>query len=204
MANVTGQSLNGKSYRVVYGDPPWLYDLYSEKGEAKAPQGQYECMPTADICALMNDLLAFSCAPDCVFQMWTTFPMLARGDAHQVMRAAGFRCVTGGAWGKTTVNGKINMGPGYIYRGAAEIWLLGVRGEPKSRVKDQRNLLLDDGLLDGGLALDVRREHSRKPDGMIDVIERQFAGPYLETFARQDRPGWDVWGDQVGKFGGET
>jgi N6-adenosine-specific RNA methylase IME4 len=27
-----------------------------------------------------------------------------------------------------------------------------------------------------------------------------FAGPYVDMFARQRRQGWDVWGHQVGKF----
>lgn len=49
-------------------------------------------------------------------------------------------------------------------------------------------------------ALTPRREHSRKPDGIHERIERLVAGPYLELFARQKRPGWDVWGNEVDKF----
>ena len=45
-----------------------------------------------------------------------------------------------------------------------------------------------------------RREHSRKPDGIHERIERLVAGPYLELFARQKRPGWDVWGNEADKF----
>ena len=41
-------------------------------------------------------------------------------------------------------------------------------------------------------------EHSRKPDQMHEDLERLFDGPYLELFARRTRPGWDVWGDEVG------
>ncbi len=44
------------------------------------------------------------------------------------------------------------------------------------------------------------REHSRKPDGIHERIERLVAGPYLELFARQQRPGWTVWGNQTDKF----
>jgi N6-adenosine-specific RNA methylase IME4 len=44
-----------------------------------------------------------------------------------------------------------------------------------------------------------RDDHSRKPIGVYDRIERLFAGPYLELFARwaQPRPGWTYWGDQA-------
>jgi N6-adenosine-specific RNA methylase IME4 len=44
------------------------------------------------------------------------------------------------------------------------------------------------------------REHSRKPDETYQRIEQFCAGPYVELFARQRRPNWDSWGDQVGKF----
>jgi N6-adenosine-specific RNA methylase IME4 len=45
-----------------------------------------------------------------------------------------------------------------------------------------------------------RREHSRKPDGIYERIERLVAGPYLELFARQKRPDWDCWGNETDKF----
>ena len=38
--------------------------------------------------------------------------------------------------------------------------------------------------------------HSAKPDAAIDMIELASPGPYLELFARQNRMGWDTWGDQ--------
>lgn len=29
---------------------------------------------------------------------------------------------------------------------------------------------------------------------------RPYAGPYAELFARQRRPGWDVWGNDTDRF----
>lgn len=49
-----------------------------------------------------------------------------------------------------------------------------------------------------------RREHSRKPDGIHERIERLVAGPYLELFARQTRPGWTAWGNETTKFDKES
>jgi hypothetical protein len=31
-------------------------------------------------------------------------------------------------------------------------------------------------------------------------IERLVAGPYLELFARETKPGWECWGDEAGLF----
>jgi N6-adenosine-specific RNA methylase IME4 len=50
------------------------------------------------------------------------------------------------------------------------------------------------------LIVEKRREHSRKPDCVRDRIERLVAGPYLELFARETKPGWKCWGDQSGLF----
>jgi N6-adenosine-specific RNA methylase IME4 len=43
-----------------------------------------------------------------------------------------------------------------------------------------------------------RREHSQKPDEAYEVIERMYPGlPKIELFARNIRPGWMQWGNEV-------
>ena len=42
-----------------------------------------------------------------------------------------------------------------------------------------------------------KREHSRKPDEMYDLIQACSPGPFLELFARgRHSEQWHVWGDQ--------
>ena len=46
------------------------------------------------------------------------------------------------------------------------------------------------------------REHSRKPDEVYQGIEQLFGEQRrLDLFSRQERPGWDSWGNETGKFG---
>jgi N6-adenosine-specific RNA methylase IME4 len=45
-----------------------------------------------------------------------------------------------------------------------------------------------------------RREHSRKPDEFFQTITRVTAGRRLEMFARNERKGWDSWGNETNKF----
>jgi N6-adenosine-specific RNA methylase IME4 len=71
--------------------------------------------------------------------------------------------------------------------------LLATRGKPRRLHADVRQGILE-----------PRREHSRKPNQVYERIERLVAGPYLELFALQRRPGWTPWGDQVEKFGGAS
>ena len=42
-----------------------------------------------------------------------------------------------------------------------------------------------------------RTKHSKKPDAMYTLIEEASPGPYLELFARERRPGWAAWGNEV-------
>ena len=41
-------------------------------------------------------------------------------------------------------------------------------------------------------------QHSRKPDEVRDKIVKLMGDqPRVELFARQQTPGWDVWGNEV-------
>ena len=41
-------------------------------------------------------------------------------------------------------------------------------------------------------------QHSKKPDEVRDKIVRLMGDqPRIELFARQQTPGWDVWGNEV-------
>lgn len=175
-------------YGVVYCDPPWLFENFSEKGEGKNPSAHYPCMSMAELKA-MRDQVLFASAPNCVCFMWATFPMLP--EALQLMECWGFKYKSGAAWHKKTKHGKTAFGTGYIFRSAAELLLVGTNGEPRARNKSTRNIIES-----------PVREHSRKPDETVTMIEKLFHGPYLELFARTQREGWTTWGNQTDKFAG--
>jgi N6-adenosine-specific RNA methylase IME4 len=174
------------SYGVIYADPPWEFKTRSVKGQQKSPQRHYECMKTEDIAALPIGQYA---AKDCALFIWATWPMIF--DAQKVIEGWGFR-YSGLAWEWLKFNfetEKFAFGGGYGTRKNLEPLLLARKGRPVVLRRDVRDFLFAQ-----------RREHSRKPDENYTRIESMFAGPYLELFARQSRPGWDVWGNQVDKF----
>jgi hypothetical protein len=78
------------------------------------------------------------------------------------------------------------MGQGYYTRANTEFCLLATRGSPQRDAFDVHQLIVS-----------PVREHSRKPDEAHQRIERLLAGPYLEIFARAERPGWVTWGNEV-------
>jgi len=180
----------GSRFGCILVDPPWRFALYPAKGEAKSPQAQYTTMSMQEIAALPVRALADPAG--CALVMWCTAPIL--GHAIDVLRAWGFSYASAGAWAKRSrADGGWAFGTGYRYRSACEFWLLGTIGKPQQRARNVRNLIVA-----------PVREHSRKPDEMHATLERQWAGPYLELFARERREGWTVWGNEVGKFGGQA
>lgn len=172
-------------YGAILADPPWYFRNYSAKGEKKNPVAHYECVGTDSLAAMPVSHLA---APDCALFMWATAPMMPQ--AIDLMKAWGFTHKSTGAWAKQSSTGEAwAFGTGYCFRSAAEFYLLGTIGKPKVLSRSVRNLIVA-----------PVREHSRKPVNLHDDVERLYAGPYLEMFAREERPGWDAFGNEVGRF----
>jgi N6-adenosine-specific RNA methylase IME4 len=180
-------------FGVIYADPPWHFKNFSEKGTGRNAVAHYDCLDFEQLKRI--DVGAWA-ARDCVLFLWATDPLLPK--ALELIEAWGFRYKTVGFyWVKTNRRVDLNaLGPddfftglGYWTRANAEQCLLATRGNPPRLAKDVRRLIVE-----------PRREHSRKPEQIYERIERLARGPYLEVFARQTRPGWRAWGDQVGLF----
>lgn len=192
-----------EQHGLLYVDPPWSYQMYSDKGLAKSPDVHYSCMGMDALKAMRDDIL-FATAKHAVCIMWATFALLP--EALDLMRHWGFTYKTGGPWVKRAGNGNPAFGTGYVLRSASELFLIGTTGSPRIRNRSTRNLILTGEWptsieqLDSVIVDTLRREHSRKPDEMIPLIEALFDGPYLEIFARTQRPGWNVWGNQTDTF----
>jgi N6-adenosine-specific RNA methylase IME4 len=184
------ESLPARQARCILADPPWRFRNFSAKGDAKNPNQHYACMSIADIKALPVRELA---DPEgCALTMWTTSPFLAL--SLEVLAAWGFTYKAFVPWAKQTSTGKSWMfGPGYIYRGASEIAIVGTTGAPKRVSRSIRNLIVA-----------PVREHSRKPDQMRADLETLWPGPRIELFAREPAPGWLSWGNETTKFEGRS
>lgn len=180
------RGLEPHAYGLIMADPAWSFDNWSEVGEKKNPKAHYRCMPLEDIKSLPVVDLA---ARDCLIWLWATWPMLPH--AIETLAAWGFAHSTGGEWRKVTKNGKSAFGPGYRLRTNSEPYLIGTRGNPPIGARNLRNGF--DGLI---------RAHSQKPEESYERAERMAPGVRrVELFSRTNRPGWDCWGDEAGKFG---
>lgn len=175
-----------RSFRVILADWPSNFDTYSPAGGEKSPQSHYPTMTLEQICALPVGALA---ADDCALFFWATWPRIFQ--AQTILRRWGF-VYSGLAWEWFKFNfqtGKAAFGTGYGTRKNVEPCLLARRGSPKVISRSERDFIFS-----------PRREHSRKPEEQYERIERMFAGPRIELFARQRRRGWTAWGNEVDKF----
>jgi len=180
-----GGATEAGPYRVVLADPPWEYTAWNPKTAQRYVGNQYPTMTHDAIEALPISDLA---ADDCALFLWATMPCLPQ--ALSVMQAWGFTFkTTAFTWVKTNRDGTPYMGMGFYTRSNAELCLLGTRGHPKALAHDVRQVIMT-----------PRREHSRKPDEIYGRIERLFAGPFIEVFARQAWPGWATYGNETTKF----
>lgn len=195
-------SLTPMKYGAILADPAWKYIMRSDKGHEKSPEAHYDTMDLDDIAALPVHQLA---GRDCLLFLWSTWPHLKQ--ALYVMDSWGFEYITGGSWTKRTVNWKLAFGMGYVQRSASEPYLIGKLGKPKTRSKSERNVI------DAPIEVDdipdkieaIRREHSRKPVQMREMIDRLLPQHHFaELFAREAWDGHDVWGNETEKFAEES
>lgn len=172
----------------ILADPPWAFKTWS--GKLATPHRTANDHYTTRKVERLADLPVLqSAAKDCVLFMWVV-------DSHidvaiELGRAWGFKFKTRAfTWRKLTKDrSRARISMGYWTRKQSEICLLFTRGHPKRLSKGVREII------DAPI-----REHSRKPDEQYSRIESLVGGPYLEMFARQARPGWTAWGDQIDRF----
>lgn len=199
------EGLPKKHFKCVLADPPWRFNVWSEKGKSRSPDRHY---PTMTIAQMLDYPLVEHIADDSWLWLWVTGPILAEGGHVKLMRRWGFRPSSVGlAWVKLQnreeealfINNidSFHMGMGHTTRHNVELCVLGRRGKPGRLSKAVRELIVA-----------PVREHSRKPWETHERIEQFCEGPYLELFARE-RPHsilteqWTVWGNQLDRFSRE-
>lgn len=178
----------GNRYNTIYADPPWQFQNRTGK---VAPEHKrlmrYATMTLSDIKALPVSEIA---GDKSHLYLWVPNAMLPDGLA--VMDAWGFEYKGNIVWEKVRKDGLPDgRGVGFYFRNVTELLLFGIRknSAPNRTLAPARSQV--------NLIRTMKREHSRKPDEIIPIIEACSMGPRIELFARGDRDGWDMWGDQA-------
>lgn len=175
-----------EKFRTVLADPPWQFQNRTGK---MAPEhkrlARYATMTLDEVKGLP---VADVCADQAHLYLWVPNALLPDGLA--VMGAWGFTYKSNIVWHKIRKDGGSDgRGVGFYFRNVTELLLFGIRGK--------NNRTLAPGRRQVNLIAERKREHSRKPEAAFDVIEACSPGPRLELFARETRPDWVAWGNEV-------
>ena len=138
----------------------------------------------------MNRPVASIASDKAHLYLWIPNALLPDGLA--VMDAWGFEYKSNIVWEKVRKDGQPDgRGVGFYFRNVTELLLFGIRK------KSMPNRTLAPARSQVNLLRTVKREHSRKPDEIYDLIENCSPGERIELFARGCREGWDMWGNQA-------
>jgi N6-adenosine-specific RNA methylase IME4 len=181
------ESVGDQRFSTILADPPWRFTNRTGK---MAPEHQrlsrYGTMTLEAIKELPIGSIA---KPTAHLYLWVPNALIAEG--LEVMQRWGFTYKTNLVWYKVRKdNGPDRRGVGFYFRNVTELVLFGVRGKNARTLKPGRT--------QANLLQTRKREHSRKPDELYDIIEACSSGPYLELFARHGRPMWSQWGNELG------
>jgi N6-adenosine-specific RNA methylase IME4 len=178
--------LGSRSFHTVLADPPWQFQNRTGKVAPEHKRlARYDTMQLIDIISLpICDYLTETAH----LYLWVPNALLP--DGLRVLQQWGFTYKANIVWHKVRKDGGPDgRGVGFYFRNTTELVLFGVRGK-KART-------LAPGRRQVNVIRTMRREHSRKPEEMYQIIESCSPPPYLELFARGSRPGWTSWGDQA-------
>ena len=177
---------DNKKYATVYADPPWRFQNRTGKVAPEHKRlNRYETMTVEEIMKLpVNDIVEEKAH----LYLWVPNALLPEG--LKVMQAWGFNYKGNIIWEKVRKDGEPDgRGVGFYFRNVTEILLFGIKGYKNRTLAPARSQV--------NLIRSRKREHSRKPDEIVHIIENCSRGPFIELFARGDRAGWDMWGNQA-------
>lgn len=181
-------------YPVICCDPPVPFETWGERPggvDSRAAAAFYKLMTWPQLAAL-GPLIQDVATPDCALFLWVCAPLLV--ETLQMAQAWGFSYKTKAfTWVKMRGPATFHVGMGYWSRANTEdVWLL-TRGNPKRARKDVAQIV---ATCEDAVLAPLSR-HSEKPEEVQTRIERLVRGPYLELFARRQRPNWTCIGNEV-------
>lgn len=176
-------------YRALLIDPPVPYAGWT----GYPVEDKYSLMTWDDLKALGPQIKQVT-SKDVVLFLWICPPLLV--ETLDMVQAWGFTYKTKAfTWVKlypTGTNFFVGMGH-WTMANSEDVWLCTL-GSPKRHSKDVAQIL---ATIEPETVIAPNLRHSQKPEAIQDRIERLVPGPYLELFARRQRPGWTCVGNEI-------
>lgn len=159
------------TFATIAIDPPWPYENQASRGAANNHYPPLTLDELAD--------LEIPAARNAHLYLWVTNAFL--GPGLELLDAWGFTYRNVLTWCKP------HIGPGNYFRNSTEQVLFATRGKLALRRND----------VGTWFKANRGKRHSTKPEEFYQLVERCSPGPYLDMFARRQRAGWSVFGNEV-------
>jgi N6-adenosine-specific RNA methylase IME4 len=178
----------GERFVTILVDPPWRFTNRTGKVAPEYKRlHRYETMSLNEIKTLPVEALAQAKS-----HLYLWCPNALLHEALDIMKEWGFTYKTNIVWLKTRKDGNNpdGRGVGFYFRNVTELLLFGVKGSLRTLAPGRRQV---------NLIRSRKREHSRKPYEVYEIIEECSPAPYLELFARERIPSarWTQCGDEI-------
>ncbi len=175
-------------FGTILADPPWQFQNRTGKVAPEHKRlSRYTTLTIEEIKSIPVYVVAREKSH---LYLWVPNALLAEG--LEVMKSWGFKYKTNLIWHKIRKDGGPDgRGVGFYFRNTTELILFGIRGKLRT---------FQPGRSQVNIIKTRKREHSKKPDELYKIIESCSPGPYLELFARGQRPNWIQWGNEVENY----
>lgn len=168
-------------FPLLYADPPWKFEVYSEKGLDRAPDQHYPTLTDEEIAdfRISGKRVDDIAHRDAALLLWCTSSNIAR--ALEIMKAWDFTYKSQAVWVKD------KTGMGLVFRNMHEVLLYGTRGQMPGPQYQPPSVFHY-----------PRGRHSAKPPEIRNEIEKMYPDfnreTRLELFARDQIEGWTCHG----------
>jgi N6-adenosine-specific RNA methylase IME4 len=173
-----------RNYATILADPPWQFQ--NRTGKIAPEHRRLLRYPTMRLQEILDLPISELAATQAHLYLWVPNALVPEG--LRVIKAWGFTYKSNIVWQKIRKDGGPDgRGVGFYFRNVTELVLFGTRGSMRT---------LKPGRTQVNTLATRKREHSRKPDEIYDIIESCSPKPRLELFARFRREGWAQWGNE--------
>lgn len=175
-----------KKYKIIYADPPWKQARGGKKNVRPNSSGKELEYQTISLEEIENHLKKATelTTDDSVLFLWTIDKYLF--EAQKIAEGLGYKLHARMIWNKVT-----GIPAAFTVRYGHEYLLFMYKGKLTPIAKEQR------GKIHTVFTEKVKR-HSQKPIRAYEIIEELY--PHynkLELYARNERKGWDCWGNEI-------
>lgn len=178
--NIEGQ------YDLIYADPPWKQSKGEKKSVRENSSGKPLDYPVCSLDEIKEHLsLATAASGDnSILFLWTIDKYLF--EAQEIAESLGYKLHARMIWDKVT-----GIPAAFTVRYGHEYLLYMYKGKLTPVAKEEREKIHT-------VFREKVTKHSKKPEIAYEIIERLYPNlRKLEMYARNTRPGWDCFGNEV-------